>query len=274
MTKFIVYCIVFTDRLKHGIFPNSYVGSKSNCYLKDNKIYNIKNKEYWGSAKDKEYKKLIKSGEKRTVVILFETDNYRDMIDKEKEIHIKLDVVGDPKYFNKSIANTISNYSNPNFATYKHISSGKIARLERDNPRVISGEWVGVTKNIPAKETTKQKLKNWHKENENPFKGKTHTEITKAKISKKANNRYSNNPKLREAIGKRSKLLFTGVPKSDEHKKKLSESNKDMITIKNKHTNECIRIKRKDAEKFDKEIWLNPFKLAMLRKKQNEDNKN
>ena len=70
-----------------------------------------------------------------------------------------------------------------------------------------------------SKEQISRSLKEYFKENENPFKGKTHSEETRAKLSEYARNREMN-PEAIEAM--RNKNI--GRKYSHEHRAKLSEA--------------------------------------------------
>lgn len=273
MNNFIVYSVIFTDRMKNNIQPYCYIGSKTNAIVKNGMLYNSRNKPYWGSTEDKIYQELIKNGEPKQLNILFKCSDYTTMIQKEREIHLKLDVVADTKYFNKSIAMD-NNYSNPDFATYRNVMTGKIARLQRNHEKVLNGEWVGITRNSCLSDGHKKKIKDWIVENGNPFKGKKHTSQTRKDMREKALQRWVDNEEMRKDVGERAKKAFTGKPKTEEQKSKMSKSGMGFVTLKNKDTNECVRIKRDSPEflSLDKQVWLNPFKLAMLRRKQNENN--
>jgi hypothetical protein len=194
--------IVYLIKVNREEFPNKYIGSKSNCSISNGKIYDSSGRHYIGSATDKTYKAIVECVS-YTLQVLGEFKNYDDALRAEQNAHIRYDVVASPEFFNKSIA-TISNYSDPKFATYKHVVTGKIARLPRDHPKVKSGEWVGVSKGV--KFTDEERKKRGRAGKLNPFYGKTHT------------------PEVIEKIRKAMSISQKGKPKSNEHKQKLSEA--------------------------------------------------
>lgn len=194
--------IVYLIKVNREELPNRYIGSKSNCSVVNGKIYDSRGKPYIGSSADKTYKSIVEFCS-YTLQVLGEFADYDIALQAEKNAHIRHDVVASPEFFNKSIA-TISNYSDPSFATYKHVETGKVARLPRDHIKVKAGEWVGVSKG--TKFTDEEKKKRGRAGDLNPFYGKTHTQESINKFSK--------------SIGD----ALRGKPKTDEHKRKMSEA--------------------------------------------------
>jgi hypothetical protein len=211
--------IVYLIKINKISLPNMYIGSKSNCQIFNNRIYCDKNKIYTGSSKDKQYRELMKWCEDYTVQVLATFDTYDDALIAEKNIQIKYDVVASPEYYNKSIA-TISNYTNPNYAAYKHTITNKIARLPRNHPKVISKEWVGVSKGVILTEDERKKRSQPGKEN--PFYGKTHSEETKQRIAKKSGEYHRGKPKTEEQRRKmaKSRTLYWIARKEREARRK------------------------------------------------------
>jgi len=197
----IVYLIKF-NRLQ---LPNKYIGSKSNCSVIKNCIIDEHGKVYTGSSKDAEFKSLVNSAFEYELQILGNFETYKDALQAERDIHIVLDVAANPEYFNKAIA-TISTYTNPDYATYKHSQTGKIARLSRTHPKVLSKEWVGVTSGIVL--TEEQRKKRGRTGKLNSFYGKKHTEKSKRKSGQKIGDAHR------------------GKPKSAEHRRKMAEAAK------------------------------------------------
>ena len=182
--KYIVYMIEFHRKE----FPRLYIGSKSKCRVENNQIIGERG-VYMGSSNDPTYQKLVQTDEPYNLHILFSCDNYPEALVMERKIQIKYDVVANSEFFNKSIA-TENTFTNPDYATYKHIETGKIARLPRNHPKVLSEEWVGVTKGNTISEAQREKIKLWHSENDNPMLGKSMPESAKKILSKKASERY------------------------------------------------------------------------------------
>lgn len=198
--------IVYLIQLKRDEFPNKYIGSKSNCSLKEGKIYDSRGKVYIGSSTDKRLKELIDSGTDYSIQIIATFDNYNDALIAERDCHLKLDVVASPEFFNKSVA-TISTYTNPEYATYKHNTTQKVARLPRNHEKVLSGEWVGVTKGVVLSEEERKKRASYG--TDNGFFGKKHTEETKRNIGLKIGDAHR------------------GKPKSEEQRRKMAEARRN-----------------------------------------------
>ena len=197
--------IVYMIELHRYELPRYYIGSKSNCSIVEGKIIDQKGKNYTGSAKDASLKEAIKSGCPYSVYVLGAFDMYETALENEKLIQIQNDVVASPYFFNRSLA-CENTYTNPEYATYKHSLTGKVARLRRDHPDVISGVWVGVTTGVVLDEESRKKR--GRPGNSNPFFGRKHTAESKAKSGKKIGDAHR------------------GKSKSDEHRRKQSEAAK------------------------------------------------
>jgi hypothetical protein len=52
---------------------------------------------------------------------------------------------------------------------------------------------------------------------------------------------------------------------TDEHKKKISDKNKNMIMLKNVTTGESIKINKNDVDLYDKALWKNPAAISQRR---------
>lgn len=247
--------IVYLIKLNRDKLPNKYIGSKSNCYINDGKIYDKNDKLYIGSSCDKEYKNLFEYLD-FNVHVLGVFESYDECLEKEKQLHIKYDVVASPEFFNKSIA-CISNFSDPNYATYKH-NSGKIARLPRNHPRVLSGEWYGITKGISLSEERKEKIRKDMLGSKNPFYGKKHTDETKQTISNTNLGR-----KRTEEFKLNMSKRFKGISKTKEHRRKIGR--KGLCMLQNTKTGENIRIKIEEQHLYDTNIWKNPSSIKQRR---------
>lgn len=247
----IVYRLTFTKRKKNNIMPYLYIGSKSNAVFKEGVILDKKGRPYYGSSCFPNYSDIVKDDDVE-VEILKEFESYTDALNYESTIQKSLDVVADTRYFNLSIA-TINYFSFPNYATVRNIHTGKVVRLPVDHPSIISGEYVGVTKNCSLTEEQKKKI--GRKGKENHFYGKKHTKETKEKISSKNQGR--------EISEERRKLFIENVAKKDkteEHRKKIGRKN--LIMLKNKETLETIRIPTEEKYKYDPGLWVNPYILS------------
>lgn len=259
----VVYLISFINRVTNMEYPCFYIGSKSNCDVIEGKIIDMSGKEYLGSSTSFMYKELIKT-EDKNVLILFQTNDYTECLLKERDYQIMHDVVADVRFFNKSIA-TINNYSNPDYATYKHSLYEEVRRLPRNHPLVLEGIWVGVTKGRKIPESEKHLRRRFGKENS--FFGKTHSRATIESNKKKFKSWVENNPEYIQTVSKNAKERFKGRAKSAEQKEKMSASAKGYVTLKNKITLECIRIKKNSEEykKLNLDEWATPYLLRESR---------
>lgn len=247
----IVYKLVFKLRKEAGILPYQYIGSKSNCKIIDGKIIDRYNKPYYGSSSWENYKQIVLSDDIE-IQLLYQSEDYSNLLSTEYYYQSLNDVVADSTYFNKNMA-TDNNYTNPEFGTYKHSISGKSVRLNRTHPLVISGEYVGATSGYKASDETKKRISNGISGENNPFYGKTHSAETKSIISNKAKFRFSVDDKYRLNSSITAKKTFTGVPKTEEHKAKIGR--KGFVNLTNINTLENIRISKESAELLDKSIW-------------------
>lgn len=282
--KHIVYLITFPKRKIANTMPYYYIGSKSNCIFDGTHIFGKNKKRYFGSSKADGYKEaIIKDSPVISVLSVF--DNYDECIRYENFCHIVNNVVADPRYWNLSNANE-NNYANPNYATYKHINTGKTVRLLRDHPMVLSSEYVGVTKGMEwftdgVNDTyfySKDTPDEWYKgrtKTDKIVRGDEHymrkTPLTHDEVMRRCevrSNNMANNPE-KYALGKANQAAaasktFKDIPKSKESNEKRSVSNKGYVTLKNKDTGESIRIQKNELINYDLSVWLNPNKLCKL----------
>lgn len=255
----IVYMVEFTDRVNNMEYPCYYIGSKGNGKVINNKIIDKFGKEYIGSSTSKLYKDIFHT-ENKNITILYESEVYQECLCKERDFHILYDVVADIRFFNKGVA-TVNNYTDPEYATYKHSMYPEYRRLPRDHALVLNGTWVGTTSGriIPEAERKSRGLPG----ELNPFYGKTHTKESMDQARKSYQKWLENNPTHRTQLSELCKATFTGKPKSEQQKLKMSESGKGYITLKNRTTLEVIRIK-KDSNEYkllNLDDWGNPYAL-------------
>lgn len=178
----IVYELIFTKRKKDNKLPYSYIGCKSNCEFKNGHLYDNMGKKYFSSSKNKNFWKALEK-ETPKVVVLSRHRIHSIALLKETKLHKKCDVGKNPKYFNKVIS-VANNYCSPEYATYKHVTYNEsIKRLKRDDPLVLSGEYVGATKGYKASEETKRKQSIAQSGKNNSFYGKKHSEKSKLLLS-------------------------------------------------------------------------------------------
>lgn len=281
-----IYLITATERLKQGLKPYYYIGSKSNCEYVDGLIIGNRG-VYYGSSKDKLMKKLIeeKSPLKVEILEIIEGENHKELLEKEREYHIKFDVVSSPEFFNKGIA-TVSTYSNPNYGSYRNLETGKCVRLLKNDKRVLSGEYLNVNTGMKTYNNGSIEKQffdapdGWNlgrmqvtidaqSGENNYFYGKKHTNESKRKSLESRAKTYSENPEYHKEVLKNQSIAatkrFKGVSISDEHRRKISEGQpKNMTVIKNKDTGECKRVPISDVKNYDPEIWMNSYKLSRL----------
>jgi len=250
----IVYLLTFQDRKDSGIKPYYYIGSKSNCTVSENKIYDSRGNPYYGSSSWDEYHQIVQSSIVK-VTVLKEFVSYTDALNYEMTVQKSLDVVADPRYFNKSIA-TMNVFTNPDYATYKHAETGKAVRLEKRHPMVLSGEYHGVTKgNVLTEEQKKSKGRAGE---QNPFYGRRHNQKTKDAISKANTGNRRNEEDIAWFVEHVAK-----APRTEEWKRKIGRPG--LVTLKNIDTGECVRIPKEDRKSYDSTIWKPPTSLKQRR---------
>ena len=243
--------IVYLFKFKRNQLPNLYIGSKSNCYIKEGKIFDKKDKLYEGSCDSDMYLEAL-SKCNYEVFILGEFEVYNDALSMERDAHIANDVVASPNYFNRSIAN-VNSYTNPEYATYKNVLTGKVARLPRIHPEVLNGNWVGVTKGTIF--TEEERLCRGRSGEKNAFYGKSHTIKTKNDISDKVKGKTKGVPKTQTHKDNISSAL-SGVKKSDAHKMACSKAHKGTLTVKNILTGEIQKVEKIIFDTvMDKDVW-------------------
>lgn len=265
---FIVYQLTFENRKKKNIKPFLYIGSKSKCEIKDGKILDSRKKEYWSSSKSKEFNKALKE-EFPTVKILFEGKDSKEINIKEYEISRELNVHTSIDFFNMFIP-PVNNFIWNDYGTYKHnLIETKVVRLHKNDPLVLNGTFVGVTKGIKYSVERKQKISKQMTGEKNHFYGKKHTEKTKNHLSetKKGKNEHW---LKRSPESKQKYMDSVSKPKTEEHKRKIGR--KGFITLKSLKTGKCCRIKKEIYEKeYDKFEWVHPGRWKKIKGCNNEN---
>ena len=252
--------IVYLMKFNREQLPNLYIGSKSNCSFIDGKILDKSGKLYEGSCKSDSFLEARETCS-YVVFILGAFGTYNEALLLEKDCHIINDVVASTFFFNRAIA-TISNYANPDFATYKNISTDKVARLPRMHPEVLNGNWVGVTKGVTLSE--EERAARGRSGIENGFYGKTHSDETLEHLSEIAIIRGSTSWDGRSDESKNIFLDMAKQPKSEEHKNKIGR--KGMIMLQNIQTLKYIRIPKEDVSLYDPNIWMHYMKVRKILK--------
>lgn len=246
-----VYRLIFNKRKDQRIMPYMYIGSKSNVIYENGIILNKNGTPYYGSSSYDNYSEIVKE-EDIYVEIIKEFENYTNALNFESVIQKNLDVVADPRYFNLSIA-TVNNFTDPDYATYKHVLTGKTVRLPRNHPRVLSREYVGVTTGTVFSKEDRRKRARFGAENH--FFGKSHSVETKQRISDANIGRKISNEQREWFIKNVAKMK-----KTPEHRAKIGR--KGFVILKNKITREVIRVSKENKEEYDKNIWVNPYVLS------------
>ena len=281
MKKHIVYEIIFTERKLNNISPHSYIGSKSNAEMLNGKIIDKHGHIYKSSSTCPYFWEAIEN-EDYECVLLYSTDDFKDMLSMENYIQKERDVVRDINYFNKSYA-AESFYASPDHVTVydtidkTHLRIHKDVFYLEDNNRYVGtthgtsvyndgvrlyylredDELIDELKlergigNAKIRQTGKL----------NPFYGKHHTEETKEKIRTsqkkwKENNKERYN-ELREIWSKNFKEIGS-KPKSKEFKQMVSDRHKGTLYIKHIDTGECLEVTTDDYYKIynDTGVWL------------------
>lgn len=258
-----------------------YIGSKSNATFENGILYDNKRNEYWGSSREATYKSILLEEEK-TIEILFFTDNYAECLAKERDFHLKYDVVTDKKYFNKTIACDKSTYTDPEYGTFRHKETRKFVRLKKDHPLVISGDYVNA--NFGMRTYNDGCNEKQYFEGEQPegwilgrldknilrgerasFYGKIVTKESKDKFRETKRINDDLNPERvatrNKLCSERAKNMFSGTSFSEDHRKKISDSSMGYVTLKNKITGESIRIYKHDLSDINSDVWVNAYSI-------------
>lgn len=255
-----VYKIVFKSRIERSEPPYYYIGSKTNSIYKNGFIYDNRGKIYLGSSRYDGYKELCESEELEVVVLYESSTNENNIILKKERIFQKKEMVKtNPEYFNLEYASENNKFAMSNYGTYKHKETGKVIRLSVDDELVLNGTYVGATFGNILSEETKAKISIGSSGINNGFYGMIHTEETKEKISK-ANTGLKRTKEVCDALGDKMR----GVPKSKEHRKKLSEINKALVNLKHPDTLDSVRIHRDEMEDYKSRGYMNAYALSML----------
>lgn len=96
----IVYWFSFMNRIENKTPPYYYIGSKTNCSLKNGRIIDSKGNEYWSSCKQKLFKDAL-DFEKPLIKIIDISDN---PLIEEEYYHKFYDVSKSRLFFNKATA--------------------------------------------------------------------------------------------------------------------------------------------------------------------------
>ena len=272
----VTYLITFLDRKESNTLPYLYIGSKSNCTFDGKNIIDDRSKKiYLGSCLKYGYPELVVS-ERIETTILGEYDIYSDANLAEHELHIQMNVVEDPRFFNSNNANT-SNFTHPDYVSAKHTVTGKVIRIRKDSEKYVSGEYVGVTKgyitcNNGIDETQCDptdipegfvvgRLESSIMRGDKVYNyGVPRTKEQKERTIESRNKFYEENPDYYKSILKKiaetASKTHKGIPKTEESNRKRSRFG--LVMLKNKITGECIRVSKETSELYDIATWVNP----------------
>lgn len=278
MFKNIVYKFTFTKRKEKHELSFCYIGSKSKCYIKDNKIYDSNHKIYKTSSTVDLVKTLIDEGDYE-LEILFESDTYDDIINKENKFQIEADVVHNDEYFNLSYA-CKNIFTSPDYVTVK-TDNIDIPYKRISKNHFESGDYCGTTSGMKwyhnpidnknyvlendSELITDLNLKIGRSEEQtlygkdNPFYGKKHSDESKKKIIASRNKFYEENPEYCEQI-KNNQInnmkKVSQLPKSEKFLKQLKDRMTTTLYITNVETGESKRISKDDYQEYNANGWI------------------
>lgn len=263
--------IVYKINFNREDSPNCYIGSKSNCYVKDNKIFDKNNNQYFTSSTNSEVKRLIELGD-YSLEVLYINDDYNLVLKKEYEIQLEYDVIHNDKFFNKGLA-TFNIFTHPDYVTAK--INGEYKRVHRSY--FDEHDCDGATKNMKwyhdninnyllEKDDEKISLLNliegrildnyWDK---NPFYGKKHSKETISNILESRKKFYNENPELYENAKKKmseNMKKVSQLPKSERFLKQIQDRGKNTLYIINIETLEKKRILKNEYDNYKKSGWM------------------
>lgn len=246
----IVYKITFLDRIEKNEPPFYYIGSKTNCTVINGVIFDRKGNQYKGSCRSKLFKESVKGNIKIDVIKECELD---ELLKSEYTEQFNNNVVESIEYFNNSYAVYTSSFTNPEFANYRIISTGKNVRLKRDDPLVISGKAVGTSNGIKFEYKERPNFKG----DLNPFYGRTHSQETREKISKAVKAKgYKHSDEFKESVSQR----FKGKKLAESTKanmKKAQQRYKGYVVLRNDA--DIVRVPKSEEERYKKLGYLNPY---------------
>lgn len=94
----VVYEFVWTKRMKAGIKPFRYIGSKTNCRILNDVIIDSHDKEYWSSCEQQRFKDaMLEEIPEVRIIASLEID---DIINRERDEQLKVEARDNEDYFN------------------------------------------------------------------------------------------------------------------------------------------------------------------------------
>lgn len=275
----VVYKYTFLNRLANNTPPYYYIGSKSNCYVKDNNIYYFAtNKRYLTSSSHKEVKDMIRRNEHK-LEILFEALDRSTVLSTEREFQIEFDVIQSEEYYNMMYAGKTADFSSPNYipclvnsknkyVTKKFFDENKdsICKAinkdrryyidEKDNNYLLYPDDNRIKLlNLKLGKSKKGVLRG----SDNPFYGKKHSDESKKKIIASRNKFYEENPEYCEQI-KNNQInnmkKVSQLPKSEKFLKQLKDRMTTTLYITNVETGESKRISKDDYQEYKANGWI------------------
>ena len=187
-----IYKVIFNSRIKQNTPPFYYIGSKTKAEYINGKIIEENGKEYFGSSRYPGYHSFI--DENTTIEILEEYENisHEDLLSIESRYQHECIAKTNPDYFNLDYACGHNSYAKSNYGTYKHCVTGKCIRLPTNHEAVLSGEYVGATKDKKLSKDHKAAISKGVSGENNGFYGRKHSEETLNTIAEKASKRLAN----------------------------------------------------------------------------------
>ena len=140
-----VYKVTFNERIKRNEPPFYYIGSCANFRFENGILYNKRNHIYTGSSSYHNYKNICKEDDP-VIEILYIHDDYRHVLEKEREFQILHDSIKSELYFNLKLANEVFNYHELGTAIYRHKDTGKTIKLKTDDESVLNGTYIHIMK--------------------------------------------------------------------------------------------------------------------------------
>ena len=257
-----IYKLTFLNRIEAETPPYYYIGSKTNYSYVNGVILDKTGKPYFGSSKWKSYKDIVANSKIKTEILKeFFNIKTKDLMIEEGIFQRSVKAKTSVEYFNLEYADSSknNNYTNPDYATYKHHLTGKTIRLLRTAPEVLSGEFVGVTKNRKMSTEEKRRRSESNKGEKNGFYGKKHKQSSKDAVS------IANSGRKRTAESRRKQSeKIKGIPKNEAHKSKIGR--KGLVNLKHLD-GRSVRVPKAEEAKYKSEGFMNPFALVCLKKK-------
>jgi len=214
----------YVYRITNVLLNKHYYGSRSckNCNPHDD--LGIK---YFSSSKDKDFIKDQKEHPeyyRYKIIKIF--DSRKDALELEVLLHNKFDVDINESFYNKAKQTSTKFYYINKVKGKEHHLYG--VKFSENRKKQMSEARKGEKNYFYGKrhsEETRKKIGEANKGEKHPLYGKHHSEEIKRKIGD-SNRGKKLSEETKRKIGLTSKGRGKGIPKSEDHKKKISEANK------------------------------------------------